>query len=95
MKAHRGRRDKNPLIFILSNRWRGSEWPASHPSHCSWYAMSKLVNSRTSADTLHVSAFRHFFIMVAPDTSFIKQVRKCMQYVNTVYSQLSMVTVVR
>jgi hypothetical protein len=39
MMVRRERRDRNPL----SNKWRRNEWPASHPSYFSWYAMSKLV----------------------------------------------------
>jgi hypothetical protein len=84
MMVHRERRDRNPL----SNKWRRNEWPASHPSYFSWYAMSELVISRMSAGALRVSAVRHFFIRGMTNITFRKKVMKCMQNLNTVYSQL-------
>jgi hypothetical protein len=93
MMVHRDRRDRNPLTLNFSNKWRGNEWPASHPSYFSRYAMSKLVISHTSAGALHVSATRHFFITGKANITFREKVMKCTQNVNTVYSQLLKVMV--
>jgi hypothetical protein len=95
MMVHRERRDRNPLTLNFSNKWRGNEWPASHSSYFSWYAMSKLVISHMSAGALHVSAIRHFFIRGMANITFRKKVMKCMQNVNRVYSQLLKVMVGR
>jgi hypothetical protein len=57
--------------------------------------MNKLVISHTSAGALQVSDFRFFIIKGMANITFRKKVMKCMQNVNTVYSQLSKVTVGR
>jgi hypothetical protein len=77
------------IHFFLTSAMngRGNEWPASHPSYFSQYAMSKLAINYTSAGALHLSDFRHFLIKGMANITFRKKSYKV--YVKYKHSVLS------